>query len=159
VWQRRRCTKDDCRFSFFATGTLERLPHKRFHNQRKSPSYVVTAIQPSNRVHDRDDAAPDDAIVVNHPSMSSSERGVESHDCTLAEDTPDYPEGSSIVVVCFVEDLVEYDPPSNESGKPTAFGPARESKAMVRCGHNSKRSSRTLPETRYAIFYFSRKQP
>jgi hypothetical protein len=68
-------------------------------------------IQPGDRVHDRDDPDPDDAIVVNQPPTTASEWDVQSRDCTLADDNPDYPEDASVVVVCFVDDLVEYGPP------------------------------------------------
>lgn len=69
------------------------------------------SIQPGDRVHDRDDPDPDDAVVVNQPPTTASEWDVEPRDCTLADDNPDYPEEASVVVVCFVEDLVEYGPP------------------------------------------------
>jgi hypothetical protein len=68
-------------------------------------------IQPGDRVHDRDDPEPDDAIVVNQPPTTASEWDVEPRDCTLADDNPDYPEEAAVVVVCFVEDLIEYGPP------------------------------------------------
>lgn len=68
-------------------------------------------IRPGDRVHDRDDADPDDAIVVNQPPMTASEWTVESRDCTLAEDNPDYPDDAAVAVVCFCDDLIEYGPP------------------------------------------------
>jgi hypothetical protein len=68
-------------------------------------------IRPGDRVHDRDDADPNDAIVVNQPPMTASEWDVQSRDCTLADDNPDYPAEAAVVVICFVEDLVEYGPP------------------------------------------------
>jgi hypothetical protein len=68
-------------------------------------------IRAGDRVHDRDDADPNDAIVVNRPPLPASEWEVESRDCTLADDNPNYPADASVVVVCFVDDLVEYGPP------------------------------------------------
>jgi hypothetical protein len=69
------------------------------------------SIQPGDRVHDRDDPDPDDAIVVNQPPTTASEWDVEPRDCTLADDNPDYPDDAAVVVICFVDDLVEYGPP------------------------------------------------
>jgi hypothetical protein len=68
-------------------------------------------IQPGDRVRDRDDPDPNDAIVVNQPPMTASEWDVEPRDCTLADDNPDYPDDASVVVVCFLDDLLEYGPP------------------------------------------------
>jgi hypothetical protein len=68
-------------------------------------------IQPGDRIHDRDDPEPDDAIVVNQPPTTASEWDVEPRDCTLADDNPDYPEDAAVVVVCFIDDLIEYGPP------------------------------------------------
>jgi hypothetical protein len=69
------------------------------------------SIQPGDRVHDRDDPEPDDAIVVNQPPTTASEWDVEPRDCTLADDNPDYPEDAAVVVICFADHLVEYGPP------------------------------------------------
>jgi hypothetical protein len=68
-------------------------------------------IRPGDRVHDQDDAEPNDAIVMTLPPMTASEWDVESRDCTLADDNPDYPDDAAVVVVCFVDDLLEYGPP------------------------------------------------
>jgi hypothetical protein len=68
-------------------------------------------IRPGDRVHDHDDADPNDAIVVNRPPLTASEWDVESRDCTLADDNPDYPDEAAVVVVCFLDDLLEYGPP------------------------------------------------
>jgi hypothetical protein len=68
-------------------------------------------IRPGDRVHDRDDPDPNDAIVVNRPPLTASEWDVESRDCTLADDNPGYPEEAAVVVVCFVDDLRDYGPP------------------------------------------------
>jgi hypothetical protein len=68
-------------------------------------------IRPGDRVHDRDDDDPNDAIVVNRPPLTASEWDVESRNCTLADDNPDYPEEAAVVVVCFVDDLRDYGPP------------------------------------------------
>jgi hypothetical protein len=68
-------------------------------------------IRPGDRVHDRDDPAPDDAIVVIRPPMTASEWEVESRDKTLTDDNPDYPDDAPVVVVCFVDDLLDYGPP------------------------------------------------
>jgi hypothetical protein len=68
-------------------------------------------IRPGDRVRDRDDPDPNDAIVVNRPPQTASEWEIDSRDCTLADDNPDYPEQAAVIVVCFVDDLVEYGPP------------------------------------------------
>jgi hypothetical protein len=67
-------------------------------------------IRPGDRVRDRDDPDPNDAIVVNRPPQTASEWEIEARDCTLADDNPDYPEQAAVIVVCFVDDLVEYGP-------------------------------------------------
>jgi hypothetical protein len=71
----------------------------------------AATIRPGDRVHDRDDPDPNDAIVMTLPPVTASEWDVESRDCTLADDNPDYPDDAGVVVVCFVDDLVEYGPP------------------------------------------------
>jgi hypothetical protein len=48
---------------------------------------------------------------VNQPPKTASEWTVESRNCTLAEDNPNYPADAPVVVVCFVDDLLEYGPP------------------------------------------------
>jgi hypothetical protein len=68
-------------------------------------------IRPGDRVRDSDDPDPNDAIVVNRPPQTASEWEIDSRDCTLADDNPDYPEQAAVIVVCFVDDLVEYGPP------------------------------------------------
>jgi hypothetical protein len=68
-------------------------------------------IHPGDRVHDQDDPDPNDAIVMTLPPLTASEWDVESRDCTLADDNPDYPNDAAVAVVCFVDDLLEYGPP------------------------------------------------
>jgi hypothetical protein len=68
-------------------------------------------IRPGDRVHDRDDPDPNDAIVMTLPPVTASEWDIESRDCTLADDNPDYPDDAAVAVVCFVDDLLEYGPP------------------------------------------------
>lgn len=72
---------------------------------------AAETIQNGDRVHDRDDPDPNDAIVVNQPPKTASEWEIQPRDCTLADDNPDYPADAAVVVVCFVDDLLEYGPP------------------------------------------------
>lgn len=67
-------------------------------------------LQPGDLVHDRDDSDPDDAIVVHIPGVTANEWEVENRGCTLADDNPDYPEGTDTIVVVFVSNLRENNP-------------------------------------------------
>jgi hypothetical protein len=68
-------------------------------------------IQPGDRVHDRDDPDPNDAIVVTPQSQTAAEWRLAHTDGTLADDNPDYPADAHAITVVFVDDLIEYGPP------------------------------------------------
>lgn len=47
---------------------------------------------------------------------------MQSRDCTLADDNPDYPADAAVVVVCYVDDLRDYGPPFDPTDQtPLAF--------------------------------------
>jgi hypothetical protein len=87
-------------------------------------------IRLGDRVHDRDDPEPDDAIVLNRPPMTASEWEVESRNCTLADDNPDYPDEAAVIVVSFVEKFIE-DGPSFDPTEQTALSQSTLNEAGV----------------------------
>lgn len=55
----------------------------------------------------RTDSDPDDTVVVNRPPSTASEWEVLPLDCLLSADVPAYPAGAAVIVVCYVDDLLE----------------------------------------------------
>jgi hypothetical protein len=99
-------------------------------------------IRPGDRVHDREDADPNDAIVMTLPPLTASEWEVESRDCTLAEDNPDYPDDAAVAVVCFLDDLLEYGPP---------FDPTEQNELSVATLNNAGVHYFTFPIPRLTV--------
>lgn len=81
-------------------------------------------------VHDRDDPAPDDAIVVAVPGVPASDWDVPSRQITLAEDNPDYPADAETVVVvyqtAFHDSEIDWDP-TNNAGNPLSLSRINDS--------------------------------
>lgn len=48
---------------------------------------------------------------MNQPPKTAGKWEVQSRDCTLAADNPDYPADAAVVVICYVDDLLAYGPP------------------------------------------------
>jgi hypothetical protein len=99
-------------------------------------------IRPGDRVHDRDDFDPNDAIVVNQPPKTASEWAIKSRNCTLADDNPDYPDDAAVAVVCFVDDLIEYGPP---------FDPTAQNELSVATLNESGVHYYTFPAPRLTV--------
>jgi hypothetical protein len=99
-------------------------------------------IRPGDRVHDQDDSDPNDAIVMTLPPMTASEWDIESRDCTLSDDNPDYPDDAAVAVVCFVDDLLEYGPP---------FDPTEQNELSVSTLNESGVHYYTFPAPRLTV--------
>jgi hypothetical protein len=119
------------------------VPEKHLSQFGKNPvSMPAATIRPGDRVHDQDDPDPNDAIVMTLPPLTASEWDVESRDCTLSDDNPDYPDDAAVAVVCFVEDLVEYGPP---------FDPTEQNELSVATLNDSGVHYYTFPTPRLTV--------
>jgi hypothetical protein len=98
-------------------------------------------IQPGDRVHDRDDPDPTDAIVMNCPPKTATE-WTAYRDTTVAEDNPEYPDDAPVIVVCFLDDLLEYGPP---------FDPSEQTQLSVRTLNESGVHHYTFPAPRLTV--------
>jgi hypothetical protein len=99
-------------------------------------------LQPGDLVHDSDDSEPDNAIVVTLPDMTASEWEVGPRDCTLAEDNPDYPDDAAVVVVCFLDHLLEDGPP---------FDPTEQTELSMDTLNESDVNHYSFPEPRLTV--------
>jgi hypothetical protein len=112
------------------------------HSDRNHVTMPAETIRPGDRVHDQDDPDPNDAIVVTLPPLTATEWDVESRDCTLADDNPDYPDDAAVAVVCFVDDLLEYGPP---------FDPTEQNELSVATLNESGVHYYTFPVPRLTV--------
>jgi hypothetical protein len=99
-------------------------------------------IQPGDRVHDRDDPDPTDAIVVTPQSQTAAEWRLAHTDGTLADDNPDYPADANAITVVFVDDLIEYGPP---------YDPAERTKLSMQTLNDSPVRYYTFPAPRLQV--------
>ncbi|MDS0280274.1 ParB N-terminal domain-containing protein [Halomicroarcula sp. S1AR25-4] len=63
------------------------------------------SLSPGDVVIDREQADPDEAVVVNTPPVASKDWHVQGHDTTVARDNPNYPADETVAIVVYRDTL------------------------------------------------------
>lgn len=106
-----------------ACATLSKMTshaRERRNSNEEPTDKEITALEPGDVVVDREDTAPDEAVVIDLPDALADEWNAYD-DVTVAEDNPDYAEDAPVVLAVFTEDLLEARPDYDGERIPAAY--------------------------------------